>query len=586
MDNLDSLERSYKVQKLGESAYSTQLLAAAKLLGYKRMPPTIEQFIEDDYYLGKTFGKGKLYPYWKQVLMDIFPTPIHTRYLIITLTGAIGSGKSTLAKIIAEYNKCRIDHLKNFDFFGLARTKAIDFMFFHVSASKAQADFIDSIQMIEKESPYFSGGMLSNWSVNYKVDGARSNNSIGGDVLFYNLSELNFVKEEVAWYKLDQSLKRFRSRYQKIIGYFGNIIIDTSSRGDDTIVEKFIQDNPFENVLTIRAAIWDAKAHLGIYFKKGSFDVYAGDSTNPPFIVTDPSQITEEMDAERVIKCPMELYADFKFNIEAALQDMAGISTKSSGKLFNDLTPVKESCKLPMHSEEILTVDFFNKSDKLIYQLDRYLRDIPDDKIIFPRYDIGVTGDNAGLAITYFDKYKFYDATKKVRQPIYKTPLAVALSRLQNQETSIYHLFEFILDLKDRFEIGEFTADQFASRQLLQDLTREGVRTRLLSVDRTDTPYLYFKNMVNNGLWSGPSSKLLTKELCELNWKDGKVDHPCTGSKDIADAVSGSVWSCYENLDLAAQFSTKYRVEIHNNWLNERRSDPGDQVQDMLNRIF
>lgn len=59
----------------------------AKILGYAKMPPSIEEFIESDYYLGKIFGNGKLYPYWKEVLKKIYPTPIHTRYPFVIYTG-------------------------------------------------------------------------------------------------------------------------------------------------------------------------------------------------------------------------------------------------------------------------------------------------------------------------------------------------------------------------------------------------------------------------------------------------------------------------------------------------------------------
>ena len=65
-----------------------QLKILANLLGYKCMPPTIEQFITDPYYLGDICKN--LYPYWKDKLSLIYPTPIHTRYPIIVFTGAIG----------------------------------------------------------------------------------------------------------------------------------------------------------------------------------------------------------------------------------------------------------------------------------------------------------------------------------------------------------------------------------------------------------------------------------------------------------------------------------------------------------------
>lgn len=64
----------------------------ARLIGYQKMPPSIEQFIEDPYYMGSVYGNGKLFPFWIPILKKIYPTPIHTAYNNIVLTGCLGSG--------------------------------------------------------------------------------------------------------------------------------------------------------------------------------------------------------------------------------------------------------------------------------------------------------------------------------------------------------------------------------------------------------------------------------------------------------------------------------------------------------------
>lgn len=72
------------------------LLILAKYMGYKKMPPTIDEFISNEYYLGKIVGPhlpNGIYPYWMDVLRKIFPNPIICRYPYISLGGAIGTGK-------------------------------------------------------------------------------------------------------------------------------------------------------------------------------------------------------------------------------------------------------------------------------------------------------------------------------------------------------------------------------------------------------------------------------------------------------------------------------------------------------------
>jgi len=567
-----------------------QIKAAATILGYKKLPPTIEEFIEDDYYLGRTYSNQKLYPFWKEKLMEIFPSPIHTASYIVVLKGGIGTGKSTVAKIMALYNLCRLDHLKNaHDTLRLAKGKYLDFNFFSASNELAISEFIDPLISVMSDSPYFSGGMINKPPYTFTTDGVRGNNAISKDVIFFNLSELNFVARDVARRKLNSALKRWDSRFGHVKGYFGNIILDSSSRGDDAIVEEFVKDNPYgEHVKVINANQWKVREHMNMYGRKGWFYVYAGDSINRHSILPENFELLDTMDPDRVIKVPMELYPDFKFDLTTALQDKAGISTKSSGVLYSDTTNLKACFTLPMYTEDVIKVDFYDKMDKLIYKVDRYLYNIPRDKILFIRYDIGVTGDNCGLAICYFDKFVRYDEDSNIMRPTFKVPVALAINRYAGQETPINHLYEFIKDLSNEFEIGMFTADQFASRQLLQDLTRDEIAAKYLSVDRTDEAYIYLKNLTNNNLIEIANNKLLFNELASLKHIDGKVDHPGDGSKDISDAVSGAVFSCYQNIDLAGKLSSKYNAETLSDHMKIRLATANsvNDYERMISGIF
>ena len=61
-------------------------------LGYSAIThiPTIDEFIENDYYLGKMTNGGKgIYPYWRQALREIFPNPLFINYDTVFLRSAI-----------------------------------------------------------------------------------------------------------------------------------------------------------------------------------------------------------------------------------------------------------------------------------------------------------------------------------------------------------------------------------------------------------------------------------------------------------------------------------------------------------------
>ena len=157
----------------------------AQMLGYEKLPPTIEEFIESPYYLGGTYGSGKLYKYWKPILQDIFPDPITTNYSVLVLTGCIGSGKSTISRLIALYTYCRLDHLRNFDFFGLSKGKNYVFSFFHTTTDNVENTFLDPFEVIKNDSPYFSTGLLNAPTIENKADTPRGSKLPHAEVILH-----------------------------------------------------------------------------------------------------------------------------------------------------------------------------------------------------------------------------------------------------------------------------------------------------------------------------------------------------------------------------------------------------------------
>lgn len=576
------------------NSFSDQELiaAAAKELGYENPPVSIDTFMEDPYYLGNLCSGDKFYPFWKDKLRQIYPDPLRTRYPIIVFRGAIGTGKSTAVRVMAMYQLHRILSLVDpYATFGLIPGKNLKFSFFSASAGLAQTDFVDVIWQWVDASPYFSemrdAGKFNN--IEIVADGTRTNKNIGSDVIFYNLSELNFVNPDKAYEKLNLAKDRWKSRFLGIRNFFGHLIIDTSAKDTDSIAEDFVNNNTESDItLVVSTCQWVAKAHTGIYGNKGWFKVYAGDATHRPFIVTDNHPLTLDLDSDRVIDVPEEVRSEFESDIELALQDLAGISINSSDRFFPDLERLHACFQLPMHSSDVIKIDFYDKTDKLIYKLDPYIREIPDDKIIYLHYDIGVVGDNTGLALAYFDKWNYFDKVdgSKFRLPSIIVPMAVGLNRYEDQETPIYQLEEFLYDLERNFEIGCFSADQYASRQLLQDLTLNKIPNKYISVDRTDEPYKFIKSESNFGLLRLPMNGLLKTEMSDLRRIGDKIDHPVTGSKDISDAVCGAVYSVYLDLEHASQLSNKYKASKISEVILSRQSTSVNELQNMLHGIF
>jgi len=112
-DNRDRLLRKYLIEEkkmpleqvehflteysqLSEKDKSELIFEAVGKRVYKEMPPTIEEFMEDPYYLGDVMT---LFPIWKKVLKEIYPAPFCKKYdrvILSTATRCFGKGTPIL----------------------------------------------------------------------------------------------------------------------------------------------------------------------------------------------------------------------------------------------------------------------------------------------------------------------------------------------------------------------------------------------------------------------------------------------------------------------------------------------------------
>ena len=544
------MDRSVTSQSYVESIMSAltekqQVEMLAKFMGYGKIPPTIREFIENDYYLGKVFNPklpNGLYPYWMDVLEEVFPNPIIVKHPYISLGGAIGTGKSTLSKIIVLYNICKLDHMDDpWRSLGISRTKDIAFTFIHTNAETANKEFIQSIKDIMTQSPYFCNPIHSFKNFRFQAEGTRNTKSLGTDTIFYVLSEVNFWKP--AWVskeKMDTALGRYTSRFNKWQHYIGGIIFDTSAKGDAAVMEKFVKENALgDKLLTVRASQWEVKGNeRGGYFQNGGFWVYAGDSMKSPFILKDdetPDLLCDTMsyDKSRFIWTPNELYAEFKSDIVKALNDKAGYSTHSTGKFFEDPSMVTQCISMPKLNEDSITVNFYDTEDKLIYKLQDAVAKIDPNMPCYIHIDMGYVSDLCGFSLIQFKNWVFFDNDRKTKMPSFTAPICVGISRLAGQETSVLHIYDLIMELSKKYEIASVSYDSHQTRPIAQELTRAGIDNRYISVDRTTEPYIVLKNLMGRKLIDIPNNEILMEELVNLKYEGpDKIDHPTCFTKD------------------------------------------------------
>ena len=533
------------------------LRALVKTIGFKQMPPDITTFITDPYYLGNYFKI--IYPFWQQKLKEIFPDPLTLKSSIVVFTGAIGGGKTTMSQIMIAYQMCKIACMENPEqYFKINAQQGYFVKMLNIYKWKAE-DFCRTVNdmIFGKKIPFFqreleSGNKFLN---NLHIStAAKPKDMVSNDLVIGHLSEINFMKPDVAKDLIDQTFSRIDSRFIRGTNLFDMLIIDSSTTGPDSPVETFIKNDPkASEAVIVRVNQWEVKKGLGIFGNYGWFKVFIGDGSHDPFIIPDdyPEVKLQKLDKDLIIEAPMELYDQAKRNIVLFLQEQAGISTATTSTFFKDKNILDKAFVLQQEVDDVIVLDFFDPYDTLFEKLKKDLRNIPSDRKLYIRIDCGVSSDNFGFSIAYADGIvrNVIDEVNVDRMKIF-FPIAIAISRKDGEETPIPKIIDFIIQLNQTFTVDLVTTDSYQSTVIRQELIQAGIKAEMYSCDRHDEAYRKLKEYIYSGLIALPDSQLLRKEMSQLQRVGpDKIDHipkEIGGSKDVSDTVAGTVFKMVE----------------------------------------
>lgn len=562
---LDSL-----IEEHGESGAQRVL---ARVYGYVDTVPTIDEFIEDPEFLGSALtnertGKNIVYPIWRSALREIYPTPYYSPYVQIIFTGAIGLGKSTVCKIGTLYDICKILMLESVqNQFELSKSTEIEYALINaikdLAGSVLYNELMDWIMM----SPFFKAqhlkapkGFLFPHRLSLGV-GSRSGHVLGKAIIGAILSEINFQNKVANQAKnnFTNTLRRMESRFGTEPGSLpGHIWIDSSKTDDDSFVEDHIAQNQNDPAVKVYDySYWVVHGHKkGKYPSGKKFPVFIGDQSIDPYIVDSENQL-KSLPPSRIIWPPIELRKHFEANLRDALRDIAGVSTIASYSFIGSASKIKQAlCLKNPVSKEIIDLDFYDRDQSIISFLD-FEATYTTKRPRFIHVDIGLSQDLTGIAssfiadtieVTRFDVLT--GKSIKIREPIVHTEFVMGIRSLPGQQVALYKLRDFILDLKVRgFPIALVSTDGYQSAQFLQDLTLNGVNSIEESVDKKKEPYFSLRSAILEGRHRCAYSSRLQNELNRLIENPKKVDHPADSSKDLADAVCGSVWNATSKMD-------------------------------------
>jgi len=584
--------RRYFRQRAGfdKSSGDANLRMALYQDDYDYPPVDAKTYFTDMDYMGHK--AAEIFPVWWQHLLRMCDPS--NKYYEIILTGGVGLGKTFIAMLILTYKLYRISALRDpAQYFGLSRRSKIVFGLYSITLEHAESTGFYTLrdQLID-ESPYFrerfqripSPQNILKFPKSVEViTGSGILHSIGKNLFSLSVDEMNFFRggKDAAGkpMALAQSVtRRLESRFLQDSGDMPGVCVFISSkRATGDFIEKRIKKvKGMPGVYIVDGPIWKFRPKevgsdtFRVVLQEGGADAMIMDE-----VVYDEEGRFKEVrsisdiptDNKTVINVPIIYYKSFMEDLMGSLRDIAGVSTDAINPLFTQRSVVRSifmnRLKSPFKSDVVpgfmglgtpIKSRFDLKSVSTV-QMSTYR---PARHPTAPRYihiDLALTGDRAGIVMvhpsshyrepveTAEDGIVSYSLVKNVEIDF---AIGVA-SGPDDQEIDFREIRDFVFWLRSvGYWIKYVSFDSYNSADSIQRLKENTIEAGILSVDKTDKPYLTLRQAATEERIQSPMNEVLQTELYQLEYDvtTRKIDHPSDGSKDIADAMCGAVFVC------------------------------------------
>jgi len=255
-----------------------------------------------------------------------------------------------------------------------------------------------------------------------------------------------------------------------------------------------------------------------------------------------------------VEEIPIEYLDDFKSDPYTQLRDVMGISNNALSPFIKMRHKVYDCVEFGRE----LGLESFLLQDHVILgvhgmpqvQSGHYCTNPGKQRYV--HIDLSQTGDRCGIAMIRLDGLVEVSRSGGEHEmlPRGTVEMACTIQPDVNNEIDIAEVRSFVRMLKAKhgYPIKGVSYDGFDSRESIQQWRKDGMPSRVLSVDRTSVPYKQFRDAMYDRRIALPDDDDLLSEIIELEYdadKD-KVDHSVIGKKDLADAVCAAFQNMLE----------------------------------------
>jgi hypothetical protein len=432
-----------------------------------------------------------------------------------------GSGKDHCARISIAYTAYLLHCLKDpLGYFGKANGVYIDLLNLAVNAQQAQRVFFEPLKNLLLSSPYFNqvGFEPRVSEIFFFSRPVRCFSGHSESEGWEGYEVLTIILDEIAAFKTDAEVKgdtrskgsasaiynmsklSVMSRFPEV----GKVILLSFPRyKGDFIQQRFFSSREKEEPKTwsIKAATWEVN----------------------------PTIKREQLESE-YIRNPIEARARFECeppNMEDAY--------------FRDPDLVRKSFlygENPLDEDGIYKPWFNNQ----------------DGHRRFIHVDLGLKRDRSALCMSHCSGFKELKTSMGVETlPVINVDLIHSWEAQPGAEINFASVRQMIVELCRKFDVAKVTFDRWQSIEMIQSLRSLGINADFHSVKKTDydtlTGAIYDTRL--RGYWN---ELLVEEELLKLRlFSNNKIDHPNSGSKDLADALAGSVYQSVQHMAFEAE---------------------------------
>lgn len=559
---------------------------------WSRPKVTIDTFIDDPYFLG--LG-DKVYPKVRQICREIMAGG----YSEGVEVAGIGSGKSMSCEILACYAAHHLLSLRNpHKYYNLTPDKDIVIINMGISATQANNVVFSGISNMVQASPFFSGfnpnilvGSIGfdEHKVNLISGNSKSTTPLGYNVFFAVLDEAAFYMDNDNVSVAEDIYTALQRRIVSRFGYDGLIMAISSPRYENDFVMKKLEESKKypDKIYGIQLPSWKVKApkHLDsenkFYFNSRKSLV----EEVLPAYATDVDYLTAKTfnPEHEWWEISGEYKRDFKVNPEKAKRDFGAVPSSTIEAFLPHPLIVKKIFAEDRPDPVQITGEY--KLDQPPLRMDYYIHvDLALNK--------NGRGDYAGFCMAHFDGWEEDELSKEKRKKV-RVDLVEKIGAGPMGEVDFESIRQRVYTLKSMgYPIALVTFDQFNSADSQQLLRKRGIKSELLSVDRTIDPYNTLKELIYDGRISIHQHPEAFSELCALEVTKGmKVDHPPNGSKDCADAICGAVFNVITHTGFGGMGVQAVGVTTHSvvgnhlgNATTQQRIDRINQLQKLVDK--